>query len=64
MIQNINLKANDRKHDSLSLSPMKGISDERPNSSYQKGIGLQKQLILTTAKPEKIEKPSHFHYGP
>lgn len=53
MIQNINPKANERKHDSLSLSPMKGISDERPNSSYQKGIGGQKHLVLTAAKPER-----------
>lgn len=36
MVRNIGDRKKDRKHDSVSLSPAKGINGERPTSSYGK----------------------------
>lgn len=48
MINNISGKNVDRRHESVSLSPKKGLNEERPNSSYQKG--LLKQMHTNNSK--------------
>lgn len=55
MIQNISgkpIERVERKHDSVSLSPMKGVNEERPNSSYQKGV--PKQQLPASANVLKV----------
>lgn len=58
MIQSIGGKAVDKKHDSVSLSPMKGLNIERPNSSYQKLMGKSSPVNNLKVKPEKTNKMS------
>ena len=58
VIENISGKAVEKKHDSQSLSPMKGLNDDRPNSSYQKFVGKSSLVNNLKANPDKTNKIS------